>query len=376
MARMVSRKEWYGRAVYFFDRLSGGPSEDLIKLQTTQVHTHNLAFMLRIKTCVKFSGKKSNKCLDVLLQTTEIVQDHDSRHSSYHQSEELGEPSITEDTPLLRRFPPLETAQRSPLTTVIVSFLIIILLSGVVIGIYLLILQSRAENVLPPVDMPLQYVSRLQWAGGESPRLSMYPRMASQVIVVHTETEQCYTIDTCTELLQNMLNKTEGSRVTLPYNFLISSNGQMYEALGWRSISPLFPQHASSSLVLAFIGKYLQQSLRTRLGMKQTLGPHAPDILYAKNCTNLPMSYVLHTFAETLDSVHNKHSLMLNSGDFSNSPPTAAQLAEANNFFAESISRRHLSSSYVLFGKRTKESPKYLYLSMQSLPQWRQELTD
>ncbi|RVE51043.1 hypothetical protein evm_004334 [Chilo suppressalis] len=269
-----------------------------------------------IFSCYKLNFLLLNVGTSYTMQPLISPINHESRHSSYHLNEEAEEPSAAEDTPLLQRFPPLLRTPSSPLTTFIVTFLLIILVSGVVIGIYLLILQNKAENVLPPVEMPLQYVSRLQWDGGASPVLSMSPHKASKVIVVHTDSDTCYTVDTCSQLLRSMENQTDGSQIPLPYNFLISSNGQMYEALGWRRVSPLFPQHSSSALILAFIG------------------------------------------------------------DFSKSPPAPAQLAEANNFFAESISRQHLSPSYIIFGRKTKQLPKYLYSSMQTLPQWRNDLTD
>lgn len=241
--------------------------------------------------------------------------DHESRHNS-HRTEDVEERNVSEDTPLLHRFPVLDTTHRNPVTTVVVTFLLIILLSGVIIGIYLLVLQSRAENVLPPVESPLQLVSREQWEPGAPPPPAASPREASQVIVVHTGSGQCHTTTACFKLLREMRNQTVEGQVPLPYNFLISSNGQTYEALGWHRPSPLFPQHSASALVLAFIGNYTR------------------------------------------------------------TPPSPAQLEKANDFFAESVSRRYLSPSYIIFGKNTKDSPKYLFTSMESLPQWRKDLSD
>lgn len=66
--------------------------------------------------------------------------EHESRHNTNHTEEEnVGISS--ENTPLLHRFPQQEL-QRNPLTTIIVSLLLMILIAGVIIGIYLLVLQN------------------------------------------------------------------------------------------------------------------------------------------------------------------------------------------------------------------------------------------
>ncbi|CAG5043323.1 unnamed protein product [Parnassius apollo] len=46
----------------------------------------------------------------------------------------------------------------------------------------------------------------------------------------------------------------------MPYNFMISSDGETFEALGWRRRSPLFPQYSADALLLAFIDNYTQEA--------------------------------------------------------------------------------------------------------------------
>ncbi|XP_049886299.1 peptidoglycan recognition protein 3 isoform X2 [Pectinophora gossypiella] len=230
--------------------------------------------------------------------------DHESRHNSYRADDE---PHVSEQTPLLRFPRPDVEPATSTTTTVVVSMLLIILISGVVIGVYLLIVQSDSENILPPVETPLQLVSASQWNYNGRPMLSSSPFKAHQVVVVQTDTEPCHSTDSCTQLLRNMQTyTTDGS---LPYNFLVSSNGQTFEALGWWQPSQMFPQHPGA-FVLAFIG------------------------------------------------------------NFTDAPPTPAQVDEAKNFFAESLSLQHLEPSYSIVGKSTKYTPKYLFKSLSSLPQW------
>ncbi|KAJ0183908.1 hypothetical protein K1T71_000331 [Dendrolimus kikuchii] len=241
--------------------------------------------------------------------------DHETRQNLFQADEET-QSRTTEETPLLYRFPQTAVPLRSTATTLIVSVLLLILISGVIIGIYLLILQSDSENVLPPVEMPLQLVSKAQWDHVNQSQLLLSnhsPFKAGKLIIVHTESEQCSDTKSCTKLLRNM--QANAAHNVLPYNFLISSNGQTYEALGWYKPSSMFPE-ISNALVLAFIG------------------------------------------------------------NFTDEEPTVAQKLEAKNFVAESISHRYLEPSFVLIGKSTKSIPKRLFWSMNNMPQWNNDLSD
>lgn len=61
------------------------------------------------------------------------------------------------------------------------------------------------ENVLPPVEEPLQLVSRIQWDRDKlSQTSSSLPFKAKDVIVVQTNTRQCYNTKSCTKLLQEI----------------------------------------------------------------------------------------------------------------------------------------------------------------------------
>ncbi|CAG5009063.1 unnamed protein product [Parnassius apollo] len=105
------------------------------------------------------------------------------------------------------------------------------------------------ENVLPPVLM----VSRFQW--DKIKQIQTFAQRpstnASQVIVVEMGTRQCYGTSDCAKLL-NAIQATNTS--DKPYYFMISSDGETFDALGWRRRSPLFPQYSADALVLAFIG--------------------------------------------------------------------------------------------------------------------------
>ncbi|CAG5007980.1 unnamed protein product [Parnassius apollo] len=102
------------------------------------------------------------------------------------------------------------------------------------------------ENVLPPVEPPVLMVSRFQW--DEINQIQTFAQRpstnASQVIVVETGTRQYYGTSDCAKLL-NAIQATNTSG--MPYNFMISSDGETFEALGWRRRSPLFPQYSADA---------------------------------------------------------------------------------------------------------------------------------
>ncbi|RWS13424.1 hypothetical protein B4U79_13387, partial [Dinothrombium tinctorium] len=56
------------------------------------------------------------------------------------------------------------------------------------------------------------------------------------VIISHAETELCYTIESCSELVKNMQDflMTRLGFFIIPYNFLVGADGRVYEAIGWR----------------------------------------------------------------------------------------------------------------------------------------------
>ncbi|XP_013140033.1 PREDICTED: peptidoglycan-recognition protein SB1-like [Papilio polytes] len=236
--------------------------------------------------------------------------DHESRTNSYRAEEEN---RGTEATPLLQRFPRYQRDDNYYRTRAVVSFLLLILLFGIAIGTYLLIIQSRSENVLPPIEEPERYVSRLQWdKNGEIELADVEQMKKNTVIIVQTDTEECDSTKTCSRLL-NLMQKN-GAR--LQYNFLVSPDGRTFEALGWKRSSFMFPEYSENGFVLAFIGNYTSDA------------------------------------------------------------PSAAQMMQAKIFLENSISQQHLDLDFDIIGKKTKDLPKYLFLELSKLPQWNKNLSD
>ncbi|KAJ8737791.1 hypothetical protein PYW08_000386 [Mythimna loreyi] len=243
--------------------------------------------------------------------------EHETRHNTNHAEEENVE-RPEENTPLLHRFPQVVT-ERTPLTMFIVSLLLIILSAGVIIGIYLLVIQNDSENVLPPVENPLQLVSRSQWdpSNEEQSALRSFPYRLRAVTVVHTGTNQCNSTETCTKLLLEVKSNATAANSTVGYNFLISSNGQTYEYLGWLKCIPQSTKTTTpTGLLLAFIG------------------------------------------------------------NFTETPPNTRQLETAKKFFAASESQQYLHPSYRLFGKNVNDTPPILGQSLKIFPQWSNEFSD
>ncbi|CAH4038433.1 uncharacterized protein LOC123719032 isoform X2 [Pieris brassicae] len=165
--------------------------------------------------------------------------DHETRRSSFQRVEEDG---VDEDTPLINRFPTSHHSERYLSTVITVGFLLGILLAGFIIGVYLLVLQSNADNILPPIEEPIPLLSQ---------GLEAYPPFEAQnVVILQTDTRQCVNRTDCIDLLTN---DSQVANQTLLYNYFVSTTGLVFEALGWQK-STLYTE--LSPLVVAFIGNF------------------------------------------------------------------------------------------------------------------------
>lgn len=76
------------------------------------------------------------------------ISDHESRTNSYRAQDDNDQGPV-ESSPLIHRFPASSIPrQRGPLAAAVISILLLILIAGVIIGIYLLVLQN-ASGKLP-----------------------------------------------------------------------------------------------------------------------------------------------------------------------------------------------------------------------------------
>ncbi|XP_039764178.1 peptidoglycan recognition protein 4-like isoform X2 [Pararge aegeria] len=216
----------------------------------------------------------------------------------------------TEETPLLQTVP-RQQYRRNVGAFIVVGLLLVILLGGFAIGVYLLVLQNNAENILPPVEeMPIRHVNGSEWDQSDLLVLSTQPFHAETVIIEQTDTRECENLNSCVLLLRE-IKATFGVNNSLPYNFLVSSDGTAYEGLGWSQLSPLYPE--LSPLVLTFLGNF------TRV------------------------------------------------------PPPIEQVFMAKSLIAASLSKDFLNKNFTIIGKRTKEVPKYLFEQFKDFPRWKEE---
>ncbi|CAH2103855.1 unnamed protein product [Euphydryas editha] len=184
-----------------------------------------------------------------------VYLDHESRHSSHHGEDDTQ--NASEETPLLHRFP--RGDERINLfTLLVVGMMVVVLMSGLSIGVYLLIIEDNSENVLPPVQIPPLFVPRGEW-DAMSPHFSEPVPVfkAKAVVIDQTDTGLCSDLEFCIELMKDLEENIDENK-TLPYNFMISSDGHIYEYLGWELPSPLYRE--LPSLVIAFIGNFAEEN--------------------------------------------------------------------------------------------------------------------
>ncbi|KAI5647043.1 hypothetical protein NE865_01298 [Phthorimaea operculella] len=191
--------------------------------------------------------------------------------------------------------------------------------------------RNESDNILPPVEAPLRLVSALQWSGvphvAESASFT-----ARHLVATQTDTPPCHDTPQCASLLHQMqANSSQG----LQYNFLVSSNGETYEALGWRRPSPMFPEYPSA-LVLAFIESSNGETY-------EALGWRRPSPMFPEYPSALVLAFI---------------------GNFTTSPPSRAQLDEARDFIAESVSLGRLHPAYVVVGKTRQATPTQLFRTL------------
>ncbi|XP_045458078.1 peptidoglycan-recognition protein 3-like isoform X1 [Melitaea cinxia] len=174
--------------------------------------------------------------------------DHESRYGSYYEEDDE-----SEETPLLPRCP--RNDERIKLLTIMAVIMMgMFLMCGLSIGIYLLITEDDSENMLPPVQVPPLFVPRAEW-DAMSPNFSKPEPVfrAKSVVVDQTDTRHCSDKESCIELMTYLEDNINENKI-LPYNFMISSDGYIYEYLGWDSPSQLYPK--LQCLLIAFIGSF------------------------------------------------------------------------------------------------------------------------
>ncbi|CAG9558331.1 unnamed protein product [Danaus chrysippus] len=184
------------------------------------------------------------------LKVQNLDNDHETRQTVFNtEVDEMMDEN--EATPLLRHFHRVSARGMNSVTIGIITGLTLLFVTALGIGIYLLVVQNHSENVLPPVNVeePYVYVSRSEWDADAKPSTEHFT--AQQVVLLQTDTRQCWDLEGCLLLLKDM-KEALGPNKTMPYNFLVA-DGIVYENMGFHTsaMSELF------AVVVAFIGNFV-----------------------------------------------------------------------------------------------------------------------
>ncbi|XP_072930561.1 uncharacterized protein [Epargyreus clarus] len=138
----------------------------------------------------------------------------------------------------------------------------------------------RALFETKPIYYPMELVLRDDWSQYNDMNVGGARKtfVAKRVTVVQTDTEQCQSFDECIQLLNN-LERAEGQ---LPYNFVISPSGKIFEARGWNEASPMFPE--IPTMLVALIGNFEDtEPTKHQLNKLKTLLETSEHIEYLDN---------------------------------------------------------------------------------------------
>ncbi|KAI5646585.1 n-acetylmuramoyl-L-alanine amidase domain-containing protein [Phthorimaea operculella] len=164
-------------------------------------------------------------------------------------------------------------------------------------------------------------VTRKEWDGVPPVRVEYLARPVDLVIIQHTATPTCTTDAACAERVRNIqdYHMDQLNYPDIGYNFLIGSNGKVYEGKGWL---------------------------------------HAGAHTYGYNKKSIAITFI---------------------GNFNVDTPTEASLEAAKSLIQCGVDRGHLKRDYHLVGHRQLvaiQSPgRKLYAEIRSWPNWLEDTT-
>ncbi|EDV95379.1 peptidoglycan-recognition protein SA [Drosophila grimshawi] len=109
-------------------------------------------------------------------------------------------------------------------------------------------------------DCPQMKLKR-QWGGKPARGLDYQVRPVPFVIIHHTVTGECNSFVQCAEILQGMqtYHQTELNYYDIGYNFLIGSDGLVYEGKGWGVTGAHTYGYNGNGTGIAFIGNFVDK---------------------------------------------------------------------------------------------------------------------
>ncbi|XP_023037425.1 peptidoglycan-recognition protein LD isoform X2 [Drosophila willistoni] len=129
---------------------------------------------------------------------------------------------------------------------------ILVFLSMIITSLGLATYLLWRQSHFPDKGYSLELIEHDIWSNIPLKSPILYADNVRNVFITHTASEECY--ENCMELLHR-LQKFRLDE--LPYNFLITSNGQAFEARGWHYESNFAQQIPEAiSLVIALVGNF------------------------------------------------------------------------------------------------------------------------
>lgn len=121
------------------------------------------------------------------------------------------------------------------------------------------------------------------------------------VVIAHSATDACYTEAACSKLVRAMQaqNMDERGFPDLKYNFLVGSDGRIYESRGWHVRNENPGEVASRNLDFSFIGNYVSyEPTPEQTEAVRALVDYAREMNYVEeNYTLLPARAVFNTIS-------------------------------------------------------------------------------
>ncbi|KAH8317287.1 hypothetical protein KR074_002232, partial [Drosophila pseudoananassae] len=126
--------------------------------------------------------------------------------------------------------------------------------------VFILAVGAAKPRRRPADECPTIKLKR-QWGGKPSLGLHYQVRPIRYVVIHHTVTAECSGLLQCAEILQNMqsYHQNELNYNDISYNFLIGSDGVVYEGTGWGLRGAHTYGYNANGTGVAFIGNFVDK---------------------------------------------------------------------------------------------------------------------
>ncbi|CAD7003634.1 peptidoglycan-recognition protein SD [Ceratitis capitata] len=127
---------------------------------------------------------------------------------------------------------------------------------------YLLLFISNIAFRISAAGADPNIITKSQWNGVEATNeLSKQTLPIGRVIILHTAGAECKDVDNCSQQVRNIQHYHLSSHFDdIGYNFLIGSDGNVYEGRGWDYVGAAVRNYNVGSLSIAFIGTFEKSS--------------------------------------------------------------------------------------------------------------------